>query len=535
MRPRNRFTRDIRQEQAGYATAAVLVLLVVSAIAGAYLLKTSKHRAAAVSNYYQARSAAFAAQAGLAAGLAGFEAQSSQSIQRLNNYLADTNKAWLLGGLSQAGSATWTSIGSGDQSYAARILGFDPATGLVKLTSEGRGPGGSVSQTYGVFQLQGVKPDNTTLPSFAWYMAGEARNVDETMDVEGNVYFGGDVHFNGGADGSVFRGTVKVARGSGNMSSFDARVNFNENAYFETPIKTQGGGLYFYKNVGFEGNVFAETDMRMGASAQNAYFNSNINQGNAGIDMGGKRLTDNGNLNMARVKNAGVVVHQAGTIAIASQLGMVSGNESEISVNIGSIPASKRFTLASLGFAAWGTTNGADLSNAYTAAKAAGKLYRDFLCINVSSGLNFNVGAGVTLKGKFLFEVSSGMTVNGNFPTCDPATVCLIHVVSGGSMSGFGGSGLFRGYVQVAGTGSVIYQWGNGAEFRGALHHVTATASFQLNTCPTPLKLIFDAGVFDEIAPLNIIAPPGSTQPPTLQQVKLVDTRIRPKYLSRYF
>jgi hypothetical protein len=532
MRASHRCSCPSRRNQTGFATAAVLVLLIVSAIAGAYMLKSSKHRAATVSNFFQARSAAFAAQAGLAAGLADFEAQSALSTQRLNNYLADTAKAWLLGGVGKAGSATWVDLGGGNQSYATRILGFDPSTGLIKLASDGRGPGGSESRAYGVFQLQGIKPKSTE-PNFAWYMAGDARNVDQAVDVEGNTFFGGDVHFNGGADGSVFRGTVKIARGAGGTSIFSARVDFNENVYFEAPIKTQGGGLYFYKNAGFEDNVFAETNMRMGASAQNAYFNGNINQGNAGMDMGGKNLFDNGNLNMARVLNAGQITHQAGTIPIASKLGMTPGIEPEISVDISSIPANRFFTLSSLGFAAGGVTDGADLSNAYLSAKASGRLYNDFLCLNVGS-LNFSTTSTATLKGKFLFSVSGGMNVNGHFPICDPTCVCFIHVVSG-SVNGFGSNGLFRGFVHAAGTGSIIYEWGPGAELRGALHHVTATAGFQMNTSATPLKLIYDAGVFDEIEPLHVIVPPGGTQPSVKPQIKLVDTRIRPKFLSRYF
>lgn len=533
---RGRAANPVNPGQAGFATAAVLVLLIVAVVAGAYMLKTSKQRAATASNYFQARSATYAAQAGLDAALADLEAQPAQGTQTLNTFLADTTKAWLFGGLSKAGSPNWTKLGEGGQTYATRLVAFDPATGLVKLLARGRGPGGSESQVFGVYQLQGLKLVNDLLPRHAWYIAGDARNIDETLDIDGNAYFGGNVHINGGADGTIFRGTVKVARGSGGVSSFDAGVTFAEHAYFQTPLTTQGAGLVFQKGAGFENSIASNTDMRMTGAGQTAYFNANISGGNAGINMLGNRVVHNGTLNMARVKNPGQVTQQAGNVAIANALGMTSTPDNEISVDLSAIPLNKRFTLSSLGFASWGSTNGTDLSNAYAMAKATGRLYQDFLCINVNTGLNFNPAIPNTLSGKFLFIVTSSVTLNGNLPTSDPASVCLFYVGSGGSLQGFGGNGLFRGYVHVTGNGSIIYQWGNGAEFHGAIHHVSANSGFQMNTGLSPLKVVMDAGVFDDLASLQVILPPGVVTPtPEPPEVQLVDVRIRPKFLSRYF
>lgn len=524
-----------RLRQGGFATAAVLALLVFCLMAGAYMLKSSQRQSAAASDYAQSRSAAFAAQAGLKAGLAEFEGQSGTSIQMLNNYLADSAKAWLFGGIAQAGARNWVTLGTGGQSYSARILGYDPASGLLKLAADGRGPGGSESRIFGVLRMQGVQPENPFAARFVWYMAGESRNVDQAVDVDGPAYFGGDVHFNGGANGSVFRGPVKVARASGNLSSFDAGVDFMDNAYFGTPIKTQGGGLRFRKNAGFEGPLQVDVDMLMAATGQTAYFNGNINAGSGGIELAGNRLVHNGSLSMARAKHPGPVTVEPGTIDIQSRLGMRNGAEPEIGVDIGSIPASLLFAPSAFGIALGGSTNGTRLSNAYASAKAAGKLYRDFLCIQVAGGLDFSPGPSGALTGKFLFEVTGPITVNGNLPTSDPTSVCLFHVIGGGSMTGFGGSGLFRGYVHAEGTGTVLYQWSAGAEFRGAIHHAVASAGFQMNTSPGPLKLVYDPGVFDEFAPLGVMLPPGSATPTVVVKVKLVDTRIRPKLLSRYF
>jgi hypothetical protein len=454
----------------------------------------------------------------------------------LNNYLADTSKAWLFGGVAGAGEANWNSLAGGNQSYAARIAAFDPATGWIKLVSSGKGPGGSESRIYGTFRLQGLKPSAAVSPRFAWYVAGEARNVDEAVDVDGDVYFGGDVHFNGGASGSVFRGAFKVAKGSGNASSFDGSVAFDGDAYFQTPVKTNGMGLVFNRSAGFEADISADGPLRMGASGRTVYFNSDISGGNSFLDMAGKSLVDDGKLNLARVKNPGPIAHQAGPLAIAARLGMRGGAEQEVSVDISAIPPSKRISLPSLGYARWGATNGPELTRAYDFAKAAGLLYKGFLCINAGAGMNFVPVPDNILRGRFLFEVAGAMNVNGNFPVCEPASVCLVHVVNGGTVQGFGGPGLFRGYVNVSGTGSVIYQWGAGAEFRGAIHHVSTAAGFQLNASANPLKLVFDPGVFDDLAGLNVLTAPGSAKPPAAPiKVRLADTRIRPQFISRYF
>lgn|GEM_PF-1215004 len=524
-----------RSGEHGFATAAVLALLILFGVVGAFMLKTSKHRAASSSNYFQARSAAFAAQSGLEAGLASMEANPDESVELINNYLADSTKAWLLGGVNHAGSATWVDLGDNKQEFAARIVAFDPGSRMAKIAGDGRGPGGSESTVYGVFELGGIQTINPSLAKYAWYMAGDARNVDKTVDVQGDAYFGGDVHFNGGADGSIFRGRMKIAKGSGNQSGFDAKVDFYGNAYFQTSFITQGGGLSFRKDVGFEKDISANAEMRLTASGQTAYFNSNITGGSAGIDLNFNDLVDNSHLNVARTKNAASVTHETGTLPIADRLGMSAGPEEEVSVDFSGIPSDKQFTLSSLGFGAWGNTNGPDLNAAYLAAKASGKLYQGFLCIKVASGLNFSSVPNNILVGKFVLEVTSGVTVNANFPVSDPTGVCLIHVGEGGSILGLGSTGLFRGYINVSGHSSVIYQWGVGGEFKGAIHHVTPTASFQMNTSPGALKLTYDSGVFDELAALGILVPPGSGTPATTPQIRLVDTRIRPFFISRYF
>jgi hypothetical protein len=529
--PQSRVTREN-----GYVTAAVLVLLIISVVSGAFMLKSSKNRAATSSNYFQARSAAYAAQSGLEAGMADLEKNPALSAKILNNYLTDNSKAWLLGDTSNAGSPTWMSLGSNKQQFSTSIVAFDHKSGLIKLASNGRGPGGSESVAYGVFQIGGLQPEPTPLAKYAWYMAGEARNIDKTVEVDGEVYFGGDVHFNGGADGSIFRGTVKIAKGSGNQSSFDSKVTFMENTLIQTPFKTQGNGIFFQKKVGFEGNITADTDIRLNMSGQTAYFNSNITSGNAGIDLGMNQLVHNGKLTMAKTKNVGSVVVQSGTIPIATNLGMENTTENEVTVDLSAIPANKRFTLQSLGFGFGGQTDGPDLSAAYNAAKASGKLYQDFLVLNINQSYVFKTPTPNVLQGKFVFDVTVNQPINGNFPTCDPTTVCLMRVSNGGNLQGFGSQGLFRGYVNVSGNGQIIYQWGSTAEFHGALHHVSPTSGFQLNNSPSPLKLVFEQAVFDELLPLKVLCAPGMNTPALpIAKVKLVDTQIRPRYLSRFF
>lgn len=522
--------------QRGFATALVLLFLVVTGVTGGLLLKFSKRQSATATDYFQARSATFAAQAGLQAGLASLAENPADAVIFLNAYLQDKSKSWLLNGTANAGQRIPTPLGSAQQSYATRIMAFDPATNLVKLKSEGMGPGGSMSQAFGGYKLDGLKTMQPDLARFAWYMAGEARNIDQPVDIQGESYFGGDIHFNGGADNSVFHGPVKIARGSGGMSSFDAKVSFLDDVYIQTPVKFQGNATLFNKRTGFEADISTDNNPVWMGTGQPSYFNANVTGGNGKLDFRSNPIFTNGLLNRARTLNGTSFTPQGSDIDIATALGQPSGTEQELAFNMGSIPAGKVFTPADLGIGLWGNLNGPDLSSAYAAAKNSGDLYRGFLVVRLSGGYNFNQVANNILVGSFLFEVTAPITVNGNLPISDPASVALWHIGSSGSMQGFGGPGLVRGYINVSGTGHMIYQWGPAGEIQGALHHVSAASSFQLNLSPAPLKLTFDKGVFDELAVLGVLIPAGQAVPPQpLQVVKLVDVRIRPRFVCNYF
>jgi hypothetical protein len=524
------------KSQSGFATAAVLIILVITAITGTFLLKSSKRQSGAANNYLQARSASLAAQAGLQAGLASLAANPTTSVTALNTFLQDNSKTWMLNGATNAGTRITKSFGTTQQSYATRILAFDPITNLVKLKAEGMGPGGSQSQAFGVYQLDGLESVKPVLAHFAWYMAGEARNVDQPVDVYGDAYFGGDVHFNGGANNSVFHGSFKIAKGSGGQSSFDAKVSFLDDAYFQTPVKFQGIASLFYQNTGFEAAISTDNNPVWMGTNQKAYFNDNVTGGNGKLDFNNNAVFTNRMLNRARTLNSASFTQQATNINIPSALNVPAGVENEVTFDINRIPSNRIFTPTDLGIGTWGDLNGPDLSAAYLTAKASGRLYLDFLVLRLSSGFNFNSIANNFLVGKFVFEVTAQINVNGNLPISDPTSVTLWHIGNSGNMQGFGSQGLVRGYVNVSGTGRMIYQWGAAGEIQGALHHVSTTSNFQLNGSPSPLKLTFDKTVFDDLAVLGALIPAGSTQPPTVvQQVQLVDIRIRPRFLSSYF
>lgn len=523
------------KRQQGFATALVLVFLVIMGVTGGLLLKFSKRQSASATDYVQARSATLAAQSGLQAGLASLAENPADAVIHLNAYMQDKSKAWLLNGTANAGRRIPTTLGSTQQSYATRIMAFDPATNLVKLKSEGMGPGGSESQAYGVYQLDGLQRPSPDLARFAWYMAGEARNIDQPVEVRGNAYFGGDIHFNGGADNSVFHGSLKIARGSGGMSSFDARITFLGDVYFQTPIKFQGNASLFHKRTGFEADISTDNNPVWMGTGQPAYFNANVTGGNGKLDFKSNPIFTNGKLNLARTLNGSSFTQQGTDIDIAAALGQPGGTEEEIAFNMNSIPGSKIFTPGALGIGGWGGLNGPELSAAYAAAENSGDLYRGFLVIRISNGYTFNQVPNNILIGNFLFEVTAQINVNGNLPISDPGSVALWHIGSSGSMQGFGGPGLVRGYVNVSGTGSMIYQWGPAGELQGAIHQVSAASNFQLNG-PFPLKLTFDKSVFDELSVLGVLIPAGQSAPPQpVQEVKLVDIRVRPRFLSSYF
>lgn len=528
--------RRAEAPQAGFATATVIVLLVLSIVGGAFVLKLTRSQASATGGYYQARAANLAAQAGLEGALAQLESDPAGGVALLNGYLADTTRQWLLG---NDGARTERRIGDSRQRYAVRIAAFDPEAGLVKLEGIGEGPGGSASRAQGVYRLGGVAVDRPTLAKYAWYMAGEARNVDQPVEVLGDAYFGGGVHFNGGSDGSILYGSVKIARGAGVESSFDGRILFSGTTYVQTPLRSQGGGMRFGGNAGFEANLSLDTDTEWMRTGLTVHTNASVTGGNARLDVDGNRVVHSGSLNTARVANASRITSNGGPIDIGRALGMEPGPESEVSIDLASVPANRRFTPAGLGLARGAGTNGPELSAAYAAALARGDLHRGFLVVDVAAGLDFMDVPGNFLRGKFLFNVTAPVTVNQNLPESDPTSVSLWYFGRGGSATGFGGRGLFRGYVHVAANGNVIYQWAGGCEFQGAIHHVSRDAGFQLNGSAGPLRLTFSAGVFEELAALGVMAAPGAPGPgpgtPQATRVKLVDVKIRPRLMGRYF
>lgn len=521
--------------QRGFATATVILLMLISAVGGAFLLKRVRSNAVASGGYYQARTAALAAQAGMQSALAQLENDPAGGVARLNAYLADTTRQWLLGTPSAARTRREIAMDNGLQRFAARILAFDPKSGLVKLEGQGEGPGGSESSVYGVYRLGGITSDSPVPAKYVWFMAGESRNVDQQVDVWGNTYFGGGVHFNGGAANSVMHGTVKIARGAGLESSFDEHISFCYNTYIQTPFKSQGGGADFTGDAGFEEDLSLDAMFKWTETGKTIYVNKNVTGGHTDIMAQGNRVVHAGALNTGRVTGASSILDNGGPIDLAAKLGMDPGPEDEIHINMAAIPAGKRYSFASLGIGSYGNLTGADLTAAYMKAAAAGDLYKDFLVIEVNSQMNFQAASPNTLAGNFVFDVTDQVNVNLNLPASDPASVSLWHVRGSGKLNGFGGAGLFRGYVNVTGSGSVIYQWPAGCEFQGAIHHVSTTAGFQLNGSTGPLKLTFDAGVFEELSPLGILIPPGGVPVSSGNTVKLVDVKIRPRQFSRWF
>lgn len=525
-----------RRREGGFATAAVIVLLLVSIVGGTYVLKMTRSQAAASGGYYQARSAALAAQAGLEGGIGQLAGDPASGLALLNGYLGDTTRQWLLGDSAGADRRTEVEMDNGLQRYAARIVAFDPASGMVRLEGQGKGPGGSESRAYGVFRLGGVEAVRPVLAHYVWFMAGESRNVDQPVDVWGDAYFGGGVHFNGGADGSVMHGTVKVARGTGLQSSFDADIFFCKNTWFQTPFKAQGLGVKFTGNAGFDGPITLETDATWTESAFAAYVNSGFAGGTGSMHMDLSRVVHSGSLDPARVVNSSGVTDNGGPIDIGAVLGMDPGPESELTVDFSSVPPSFRHTPISLGIAPWGNTDGNALSRAYADAQAAGRLWNGFLFVSIDAPLVFNAGAeGNILRGRFVFDVSARVSLNGNLPVSDPASVSLWHFRTGGRGDGFGGPGRFRGYVNVTGTGTMIYQWPGGCDFQGAIHHVSPTAGFQMNGSTGPLRLTFNSGVFDELSVLGVLVPPSGIPSTGGSRVKLTDVKIRPVQHARYY
>jgi hypothetical protein len=86
--------------------------------------------------------------------------------------------------------------------------------------------------------------------------------------------------------------------------------------------------------------------------------------------------------------------------------------------------------------------------------------------------------------------------------------------------------------VYVEGNGEVSYLFGSGNSFRGAIHHVSPTSKFQINSSDgSAVNIYYDKEVLKEFVRFNVITPPGVTS----NKLVLNDIKLRTELLGLYY
>jgi hypothetical protein len=551
----------------GYASFHALVIMVFATIAGAYLLRSASKDAGTAGSFYQMRSAAVSADAGMIASLSQLVTDTTKARALLEDYTADNRKRWLLSGGGATSSPNTVAFTGTDQKYSARIVDFDPASGLIKIESNGTGTGSSSGKVTGVFLLEGLDvPHVAPQSTHALFVAGDARVSNAALVVDGPAYFGGGLTLNAG--GSDFRGTFKTAAYGGGPLDLEGTASFRDAAYFETPVIFGSGASVFYKGAGFDDDVALTASPRLSGAGLTVFANGQLT-GAGQIDLASNAFAYSGiTANVARVRNASSIANANDMLGIPASLGFNPGLEQEIAVDFSAIPAAKVYNLARLDAALFSyngrhigaTMTSEDLIDAFHGIDPADRIgyHNLFAAVHIDRDITLIGGdadnaTNYTYHGVdfddddnykwFVFHVTAKFNVNGNlWRTVQPGYGAdathygnvMFQVDNGGSLVDFGGNSVFHGYVNVTGTGSATYKWGPGGSLIGAVHHVSPASGFGV-TGPNPMRVTLDQSVINEydLIPGLLVHPAPVPNPGPAPRI--TDAKIRPKLLGMYY
>lgn len=514
----------------GFAIVYGLAIFILASMSGVSIMYLSQKDQVTASDYSKMRSAAQGARAALEAFEGQCKSQPQHILEILRKYNANQSDKWLLGDPLHANSEKkikcWNSPDA--PSYSACVMRFDSVNLLIQVQGIGYGMYGGKKRAIGIYKLRGAENVVKWDQKDAIHLAGTARDFNKPVTVQGDVYFGADVHFNGGASGSVIDGNLKTGNIPGRISSFDGNTKINGDVFFQTPVTINSSALVeIFGKSGFAQNIRVDKDFDLHGDA---FFNG-IVDGNARLNMHNNIVTGHsGQVTWADIvpSTASQLNDRSNAIDIAYELNMNAGNELSFSADVNSIESDKIFQYSSLKTSDpnWGNFSADELNDLYTDAASNEKLWNDFLVIRVNSPASMKSTAS-TFNGKVIFIVDATLSCNSNWYNCGNSSNTMIWVRSGGELNGMGSGKNFRGYIYVEGTGKVIYDWRVGNTFQGAIHHVSAQSGFQLNSGEA-LDIQYDESVLKEFVVMKLVNPPGIVS----AGVCLNDVRLRPEMLS---
>lgn len=508
----------------GFAVVYGLAVLFLASVSGMSILYVSNKDRISVEDHSKIRSAASAARAALDAFEGQCQSQPDEVLKILKKFNQNSSNKWLLGSSGNASKEhRFKSWDGGDAPlFSANIMRFDSVNMLLQVQGNGFGGFGGKKRAIGIYKLKGLKNDFSWRQKEAIYLAGEGRNIDFKINVNGDVFFGGDVHFNGSAIGSVINGDFKTGN-STKKSEFDVPITINGNALFQTSVEMIGSiGISINGKAGFEKSLYTNPDIHIYGDA---YVNNSIT-GTGRLDLHNNSVTYSGLFNPITSKfynSSPAPINNNGKIDIPSMVDMSSEDNPHLIAGLNNIPSNKILKVSSYG---WNNVSAFELQSQYNYAAANGMLWNGFMVLNVDKLISMQASP-VPFTGKVIWIVDKQITCNRNWYNCSATSNTLVYVRSGGYVENLGSGTNFRGYVYVEGNGRVTYSWANGNSFTGAVHHVSKTAGFHLNSGET-WNITFDMNVINEFIDIGVMQIPGTQK----GVMVLNDIKLRPELLS---
>lgn len=513
----------------GFAMVYGLAVLFLTTVTGMSILILNNRDSATAFDYAKMRESQVAARTALSAFEGQCDKQPQDILDILKRYNRDKSKKWLLGKVADAGTENRIKLwdGSESSSFSACILKFDSTSMLIQVQGIGYGGHGGRKKVTAIYKLAGIALTKDNKRKDAIFLLGTGRNFDQRINVTGDIYCAADVHFNSGATGSVINGDFRTGN-SDLLSSFDGTLTINGTAYFQTPLRTQWTGVLTVNGKsGFEKKLDIDAKVQLYGDT---YINDVVN-GHEFLYLNKNVLTHSGKVSFFRIAfgSASEIINNNGKIDIADKLDLAQVVKPVYSVDIDTIPSDKIYNYSSLcgSNGNWNNFTAFELNQKYIEAANIGKLWNGFLVIRINCDAAMRENKFVTFNGKVIWIVERTLNCNSNWYKCSPASNTLMFVKAGGKVSDFGSTEYFRGYVHVEGTGKVIYGWKNGSYFKGAIHHVSPSAGFQMNSGGV-LNIEYDVSVLDDFLNAGVVNSTSSVN----SEMVLNDVKVRTEMLG---
>jgi len=584
----------------GVTMVFVLMFMIIASILGSSLMYLSTKQSESGGDYFSKKSAEGAAESALDWFQGAMEdftynnpTNRDSIISWVNNFDNATDVKWYkntgnirdfskdFASATTEADGDFIDVGNGKINAKLKIEKMDKTNNIIVLKAVGLGKNDSRKTIHAVYMLEGLSQDSifgttsgtSNYHSSALHLGGEGRNFDFSMNVDGDVYAGGNFHFNsGGGSPTTINGNFYTAP-STQESSIDQDVIIKGNSYIQSPLKMNGKSFNVEGNFATENMIYGTDKDKKLIVAGNAYLlNEGITTSNTGLDITGNLYMDQnneldgdgspfikvaknfdinylsssiGNMN-GNVNVTGDMTYYDPNNKIASKMSkFTAASKTEDGVNItnplddanffstefgndvkrnvaqtqpevreDNIDPAKIFKVSQLGL---NNIKATDITNLYAEKKAAGKLNDGFLVIEVDQSLAWATADATTFNDKVMFIVKAGMNVNGNLWNSGPNSNTFFDIRSG-TINGLGNANnpnatKFRGYVHVEGSPNVKMNWKGGSDFEGAMHFVGDDYDIQGNNGGgDPVNIKYDDSVLGEYDNLNVWYDPDKAQ-----------------------